>query len=111
MGLPANLVLRTALQVAGDATGQLCGPALGRCNRSAGGAPLLAGHDVFLEGAFADGADVAALLQAAGAKVLTRAPVTGGTGPAARTVVVLVDDATPSQPGATSHATPATFAM
>ena len=89
----------SARQVAGEASGQLGGPALGRLNRDAGGAQLLSSYDVFLEDAFADGADVAALLKAAGAKLLSRAPVTGGN-PQGRTVVVLVDDGMPSQPGA-----------
>ena len=87
-----------ARQVAGDASGQLGGPALGRLNRDAGGAQLLSSYDVFMEGAFADGADVAALLKAAGAKLLSRAPVTGGT-TNGRTVVVLLDDGVHSQPG------------
>ena len=86
--------------MAGDASGQLGGPALGRCNRTAGGASLLASYDVFLEGAFADAANVAALLKAAGARLLSRAPVAGGGESPPRTVVVLVDDGTPSQSGA-----------
>ncbi len=89
-----------APQVAGDASGQLGGPALGRLNRDGGGAQLLSSYDVFLEGAFADGADVTALLKAAGAKLLSRAPVTGSTSKG-RMVVVLVDDGTQSQPGDT----------
>ena len=90
-----------ARQVSGDASGQLGGPALGRLNRDAGGAQLLSSHDVFLEGAFADAADIAVLLKAAGAKLLSRAPL-GGSASQGRTVVVLVDDSMPSQPGAES---------
>ena len=92
-------------QVAGDASGQLGGPALGRLNRDGGGAQLLSSYDVFLEGAFADGADVAALLKAAGARMLSRAPVTSSTSKD-RTVVVLVDDGNQSQPGAAPAAKP-----
>ncbi len=87
-------------QVAGDASGQLGGPALGRLNREGGGAQLLSSYDVFLEGPFADGADVAALLKAAGAKLLSRAPVSGSTSKG-RTMAVLVDDGAQSQPGDT----------
>lgn len=88
--------------MAGDSAGRRGGPPLGRLNKQAGGAPLLSGYQVFLEGPFAMEADVVALLRAAGAKLLTRPPVAGASSrryAPSHTILVLRETDGGSQPG------------
>ena len=83
--MPVAALMRCAVrQVAGDTAGRQGGPPLGRLNRAAAGAPLLAGYRIYLEGPFSKPADVASLVKAAGATLLSRPPPPRGAAAARR---------------------------